>query len=315
MSNLNHLRTFIAVYRTESVTAAALEQNLTQPGVTQHLQALEAHVGRKLFIREARRMVPTDEGKSYYAHLAGPIDALADIERKVFDARRGLHPSVRVGSPAEYFNAVALGELADSPVRLFFTLGTSEQLLVQLLNGELDVVVATQLREDKSLTYKPLREESLQLFGPKGLVVPKNISDYRGKGSKMAAWLQQQRWLAYGHELPSIRRFWKVNFNARPVIDPVLVIPNFMGLIRACAQGAGLTVAPSYLAREELAANAIGPVWLTQKHAFNTLYLAYRRGTESETAIAETISVLKRADEMFERRTAARLRVAKASRA
>jgi DNA-binding transcriptional LysR family regulator len=312
MSNLNHLRTFVAVYRTESVTAAALELNLTQPGVTQHLQALEAHVGRKLFFREARRMVPTDEGKSYYAQLAGPLDALSDIERKVFDARRGLHPSVRVGSPAEYFSAVALGELADSPVRLFFTLGTSEQLIDQLLQGTLDVVVATQLREDKSLTYVPLREESLQLFGPKGLAVPKIISDQRGK---VAAWLQQQRWLAYGHELPSIRRFWKVNFNARPVIDPVLVIPNFMGLIRACAQGAGLTVAPAYLAREELAANTIGPIWPAQKPALNTLYLAYRRGTESEAAIAETISVLQRADTMFEQRTAVQSRYAKTSKA
>jgi DNA-binding transcriptional LysR family regulator len=305
MSNLNHLRTFVEVYRSQSVTAAALALNLTQPGVTQHLQALEAHVGRKLFFREARRMVPTDEGKSYYAQLAGPLDALADIERKVFDARRGLNPSVRVGSPAEYFNAVALAELADSPVRFFFTLGKSDELIDQLLQGSLDVVVATKLHEDKSLIFVPLREEELLLFGPKGFAVPKQINDQR---SKVAAWLQQQRWLAYGHELPSIRRFWKVNFNARPVIDPVLVIPNFTGLLHACAQGAGITVAPAYLAREALAAKTITLAWPAQKPALNTLYLAYRRGSDKETAIAETISVLQRADAMFEQKAASRSR-------
>jgi DNA-binding transcriptional LysR family regulator len=56
---------------------------MTQPGVTQHLQALEEHVGRRLFFREARRMVPTEDGKALYARLAEPMDRLASIEAEM----------------------------------------------------------------------------------------------------------------------------------------------------------------------------------------------------------------------------------------
>jgi DNA-binding transcriptional LysR family regulator len=298
MSNLNHWRTFVAVYRSGSVTAAGTVLNLTQPGVSQHIQALEAQVGRKLFYREARRMVPTEEGKALYAQLAGPLDQIGAIEQRIFQARRGLRPLVRVGTPAEYFHAVALGALTQAPVRLRFSFGLAAELTQQLARGELDLVVATQLPADKALEHAPLREERLVLLGPRGVKLP---AAHAKNASAAAAWLAQQRWLAYSPELPAIRRFWKVNFATRPSLEPVLVIPNFLALIRACVQGAGLTVAPEYLAYEALAARQLSRVWVGQTPAENTLWLVWRRGMQGEPVIGAAIRSLKAADAQFDK--------------
>ena len=49
--NLNQLRIFESVYRTQSMTQAAVELGLTQSGVSQHIRALEDVLGLSLFDR------------------------------------------------------------------------------------------------------------------------------------------------------------------------------------------------------------------------------------------------------------------------
>lgn len=54
--DLTQLRTFLAVYRAGSITAAAGQVGLSQPTVTTQLQALERQVGRPLFERACAPM-------------------------------------------------------------------------------------------------------------------------------------------------------------------------------------------------------------------------------------------------------------------
>ena len=57
--NLIQLRAFEAVFRTKSMTAAAQELHLTQPGISQHIHSLEDLLERKLFDRVHRKLLPT----------------------------------------------------------------------------------------------------------------------------------------------------------------------------------------------------------------------------------------------------------------
>lgn len=58
--NLEWLRTFRAIYETGTLSAAAKELFISQPGVSLHLNSLEAYAGYKLFDRSPRKMVPTE---------------------------------------------------------------------------------------------------------------------------------------------------------------------------------------------------------------------------------------------------------------
>lgn len=56
------LRYFLAVTRTESITAAAEYLHLTQPTLSRQLRELELELGNTLFIRGSRKITLTDEG-------------------------------------------------------------------------------------------------------------------------------------------------------------------------------------------------------------------------------------------------------------
>lgn len=62
--DLVQLRTFLAVYRTGSLTAGAAQAGLSQPTVTTQVQALERYLGTPLFERLPRGVAPTADRKS-----------------------------------------------------------------------------------------------------------------------------------------------------------------------------------------------------------------------------------------------------------
>ena len=74
--NLEWLRTFKAIYETGTLTAAAQELFISQPGVSLHLNSLEAYTGYKLFERTAKKMTPTEKGKILYNFVVAPLEKL-----------------------------------------------------------------------------------------------------------------------------------------------------------------------------------------------------------------------------------------------
>jgi LysR family glycine cleavage system transcriptional activator len=62
---LNWLRAFEASARALSFTAAAEELSMTQSAVSQQIKSLESAMGRSLFLRRARGLELTDEGRGY----------------------------------------------------------------------------------------------------------------------------------------------------------------------------------------------------------------------------------------------------------
>lgn len=74
--SLSQLLAFEAVYRLRSVTAAAREISLTQSTVSRLVQNLEEQLGRPLFVRDRKRLVPTDAAGSYFTEISGALDRI-----------------------------------------------------------------------------------------------------------------------------------------------------------------------------------------------------------------------------------------------
>ncbi|MDO1582357.1 LysR family transcriptional regulator [Rhizobium oryzicola] len=60
----NLYRTFLAVMRKGSLSAAAREVGLTQPTVGRHIDELEVQLGRSLFTRSQQGLLPTDTARA-----------------------------------------------------------------------------------------------------------------------------------------------------------------------------------------------------------------------------------------------------------
>lgn len=77
--DLSLLRTFLAVHRAGSFTAAGRLLGLSQPTVTTQIRSLEGQLGRELFERRSRGVVPTAVADQLAAQVAAPLDALAVV--------------------------------------------------------------------------------------------------------------------------------------------------------------------------------------------------------------------------------------------
>lgn len=64
MVNQNFLKTFMHLVKTKSFNKTASDLNMTQPGVSQHLKALEDYYQVQLVVRNGKQFLITDAGKS-----------------------------------------------------------------------------------------------------------------------------------------------------------------------------------------------------------------------------------------------------------
>ena len=146
---LNAWRTFLAVCRLGSLSAAAAELGYTQSAVSRQIAGLEQQVGVPLLERHARGIRPTAAGEAFRHHAQATVNA---AERAVHAARDagdgsparplaiGATPSLAAGVvPA------AMRRLLDEAGPLPWTLapGLTGELHERMVNSELDVAVVT----------------------------------------------------------------------------------------------------------------------------------------------------------------------------
>jgi DNA-binding transcriptional LysR family regulator len=98
---LEQIRTFVRAVETGSFTAVAAEQGQSQPTVSRQIAALEDHLGVRLMQRTTRALTLTDEGRDYYSHARGLLDAVEEAALAVRPdaAVRGM---LRIAAPLAF---------------------------------------------------------------------------------------------------------------------------------------------------------------------------------------------------------------------
>ncbi|MBB5510354.1 DNA-binding transcriptional LysR family regulator [Paraburkholderia sp. JPY681] len=88
---LRHLRYFIAVAETGSLTEAAEKRlHTSQPSLSRQIRDLEDQVGVEVLVRSARGVELTDAGKAFIDHARL---AIAQVDTAVEAARRAAQPA------------------------------------------------------------------------------------------------------------------------------------------------------------------------------------------------------------------------------
>ena len=278
MTSLDLLRTFLAVHRAGSVTAAAQLLGLSQPAVTAQLKALEKTVKKPLFHRHARGVTTTAAGEDLARRLATPLDDLTAAVDDFVGGKVALH----VGGPAEFMSVKvvpALVELPDTALRV--TLGMPGDLLDQLAKGGLDLVVSSIRPRVRGIVSAPLYVEELTVVAAPRWYYP----DTSGV-------LGDAPWVSYAEDLPLIRRYWLTVYKTMPPGNAVVVVPDLRAVLAATLAGAGATVLPRYLCENELATGELRELVLRGELPTNTIYLAARTGAFAEPHIVRARDLL-----------------------
>jgi len=143
--HLRKLKMLLSLAQTRNISHSASMLNITQPGLSKWLKDLEEDIGLQLFERHARGLFPTPYGEALIAH-ARRIDAQLDRASNDMQALRSGGRRILIGTAgepsAETIPLAIILLLNRMPhVRVKVVEGMSEQLLAQLVQGDLDIVV------------------------------------------------------------------------------------------------------------------------------------------------------------------------------
>jgi len=260
------------VHRSGSFTAASHLLGLSQSTVTTQIRALETRLGRELFERRARGVLPLPYADELAAQVAAPLDQLSGLAD---DGRAPAAEPVHLAGPAEFLGAVGMRLLAPliaEGVQLRVTTGLTDHLLNELRVGRHDLVVSTRRPVIPGLAAEPLADEEF-------ILVAAPVWAERLKGKALPAALADVPLIAYDADLPIIRRYWRYVFDDR--LHPpaqLTTIPDLRGIRTAVVAGAGWTVLPKYLCRAELDSSTLTLLHRPDEAPLNTAYLVRRPG-------------------------------------
>ncbi|TCA10339.1 LysR substrate-binding domain-containing protein [Rhizobium leguminosarum] len=160
---LNAIRAFEAVCRHGSILKAAEELNVVRGAVRQQIDTLENHFGRKLFLRDGRRLIPTLQASAF----AAAASAAFDILQRAASELEGVVPGrIRLGVPSAFAVWWLMPRAADMQASLGDTVDIVPMTVVEPLqmHPELDaVIMGGEYRPAAGITALRFMEDE---FGP-----------------------------------------------------------------------------------------------------------------------------------------------------
>lgn len=278
--NLEWLRTFKAIYETGTLSAAAQELFISQPGVSLHLNALEAYTGYKLFDRSARKMVPTEKGKILYNFVLEPLTKMERGEQHFHKRSQYERATISVGMCFETFQYTLEEHIARLPFNLIIKFGEYPQMQHDLDNGLLDLIITPQKGSQQNLTYEPFSKERIVLIAGQNTDTKELESFFsEGEWDKAASILKQQLWYSTAADMEHLKNFWLKQFGEHPDFTPNYIVPNISSIIRCLSESEGFSIVPDFLCREAIASGKIKLIWEGKVPLENTLYFGTRKKT------------------------------------
>ncbi|MEU1471165.1 LysR family transcriptional regulator [Streptomyces sp. NPDC005761] len=295
-ADLNLLRTFLAVHRSASFTAAARLLGLSQPTVTTQIRALERRLGRELFERQARGVVAMPFADALAARVAAPLDDLAVAIGDEGSAGAPATGPVQLAGPAELLCLrvlPALAPLVAEGVQLRTATGLTDPLLEELRSGQHDLVISTSRPRGRALSAVPLMDEEFVL------VAAPAVAEHAGGPAAVAsdgpAALHGVPLISYAEDLPIARRYWRHVFGRRLVCPAAVTVPDLRGVLAVVVSGGGFSVLPRYLCAAELASGALVLLVDPEDAPINTGYLVQRPGSAANPHVGRVRDTLVRA--------------------
>ncbi|MCB0648447.1 MAG: LysR family transcriptional regulator [Saprospiraceae bacterium] len=273
MINLEWLRTFSVIYECKNITEASRKLNITQPGVSKHLAALESHIGKKLFERTTRKLAPTEFGKFLYAQISNPLQELEKVAYYSGQRAKKERHAITIGCTTDFFKKELIDKIYSFDMYIVTHFGTEKDLIEALEMDKIQLLVGIKKHDvyDHQFTY--LKEEDLALICSKDIQIPQNVEENDGE---FLQWIQKQTWFTYDNNQSDIHKYWDTNFNAKPKIVPRYILPSYLDIIEALTENSGFSIVPSQLCEETLSQNLIKSPIKSAKKIEHKLFYSFK---------------------------------------
>lgn len=297
MDNQNNTYKYVmCTLRMGSITAAAKELGVSQPGLTSSLNAIEAKLGFKIFNRKAKPVELTREGSIYIEYLQNKDRLYREFEKQIADAHNGENVKIVIGAPAVYSQTVVARAVAsfkdiypDSSILI--KNNPLPELIDQTLKGDMDCFISTSNNLPESIAINEITKESISICIPAKWDINKQLKGSDIKDSLHL--LEGKSYISLDDSLPlqkEMNDFWKENNVA---LDRRIYVDQVSTGVALSAQGAGFCVGtqPALEAFGKLDAFCVYP--LPREVSERSIYVAYDSTRYMSEGCRELIRILK----------------------
>ncbi len=171
MLDAHQLNVFLTAARTLNFTAAARQLHMTQPSVSQHIQALEHHFDIELFIRAGRHLRLTDAGEALLPMAEKMVAQSKNIENKMESLKGDVYGRLMVGcstTVGKYILPVLLAEFMKMypKVEASCYVTPRKTAIEMLTNGDVNVALASSDEFCQNLNFTQFITDNVILITP-----------------------------------------------------------------------------------------------------------------------------------------------------
>jgi len=146
--NFEHYKIFYMAAKYGNITKAAIALGSSQPNVTRIIKLLESQLNCRLFIREARGISLTEEGKLLFSHVEVAYSHLLNAQEEISRQDSERCGSVEIGATETALHLFLLSLLHDfkteyPAIRIKIHNQTTPETVKHLVNGKFDFAVIT----------------------------------------------------------------------------------------------------------------------------------------------------------------------------
>ena len=161
------------VAHTHNVVHAAENLYISQPAVSAALKKFQNELGFSLFIKYKRNLVLTEEGKKILEFADKIFSIEKDIDSYIHMTREKASTSIQLGLVTLYERSLATDILdkirvIDSSITVSIHSGNSKLLLEKILNNEIDIAIAGDIKSYLELNKFFYKKHQIFLVVPKG---------------------------------------------------------------------------------------------------------------------------------------------------
>lgn len=167
----HQLNVFLTAAETLNFTAAARQLHMTQPSVSQHMQALEQHFDTQLFVRQGRQMLLTDAGRALVPLARRMVDWSIRIDEAMESLRGSVYGHLKVGcstTSGKYILPVLLTSFMRRHPQVTATCQVTprRQAVQDLCDGLVHIALARPTDFCGPVEFQPFVSDPIQLIVP-----------------------------------------------------------------------------------------------------------------------------------------------------
>lgn len=170
--DIRQLRYFIKIAECGSFSRAAIELNVAQPALSQHVANIEAELGVRLLARSTKGVALTECGETLLGHAEAILRQLENAARAVRNQADDPSGSVSVGLPSSVSLVLAVPLLMEAEqrfphIQVKIIENHSGYLLEWVKAGRVDLAIVFDAEDSPSINLRPVMSEDLYFVRPR----------------------------------------------------------------------------------------------------------------------------------------------------